>query len=138
MFRIFDNKEHKWITKDVYLDTNGNLCMAKKSLFDFVRLVLLSKNRYTYHNDIGLCDKTGRLIFEGDIAVETSLNIIGTVAYIPERAAYCLLDEQNYQYYTLGKDYAKRIKVIGNVFEGYNLESDEVIFDETKTNKNGE
>ena len=138
MFRIFDNKDKKWIREGIYLAPNNDLFISKKTLFGTEKLSLVSSKRYVYHQDIGLSDVNNHLIFEGDVCKIKHLNVIGVITYIPENAAYYLLDDKNLKYYPLNEERCKQIEIIGNVFENNDL----LVFEdeiETKDNaKEGE
>ena len=121
MYRIYDNKEKCWVRDGFYLSPNGDLSTSKKALFGAEKLSLVSEQRYTFHRDIGLCDKNNTLIFEGDICKIELLNIIGVVAYVYDRASYYLLDYKNSKYYTLGASNCKEIEIIGNIFDNSDL-----------------
>lgn len=126
MFRVYDNKERKWIKKNVYLSPNGDLYMIKQSLFGMVKIPLaLDANRYIYHRDINLYDKDGRPVFEGDYIlakVAEDKEVIGFVVYAHELSAYVILCVDSDEFYTLGSETTEFIKVIGNVFDGYKKE----------------
>lgn len=126
MFRVYDNKERKWIKKNVYLSHNGDLYMIKQSLFGMVKIPLaLDANRYIYHRDINLYDKDGRPVFEGDYIlakVAEDKEVIGFVVYVHELSAYVILCVDSDEFYTLGSETTEFIKVIGNVFDGYKKE----------------
>lgn len=119
MYRVYDNKEKGWVQDCIYLSPNNDLSMekTKKSLFGKSKLTLVSEQRYTYQRDIGLLDKNGNLIFEGDICSTNSGDVMGVIAYIPEHASYYLLDDREMKYYPLGEERCKQLEVVGNVFE---------------------
>ena len=97
---------------------NDDLSVSKKALFGAEKLSLVP---YTYQRDIGLPDKNNVLIFEGDICKAESINVVGMIAYVPEHAAYYLLDYENSKYYELNEERCKSIEVIGNMFEHSDL-----------------
>lgn len=121
MFRVYDNKEKRWVREGVYLSPNNDLYVSKKTLFGTEKLSLVSDNRYIWHRDIGMSDKNSRLVLEGDICKAKNGKFIGVVAYVAEHAAYYLLDEEHLTYYPLGVEYADMIEVIGNVIENQDL-----------------
>lgn len=122
-FRVFDLEKEKWLEKDVYLNLNGELFLIKQSLFGFSKVPLaLSQDRYICHKDIELYDKDGNLIFEGDYleaTVAEDRTVKGIVVYAHELSAYIILCSEMNEYFTLGKDVCEFIRVIGNVFDGY-------------------
>ena len=121
MYRVYDNKEKKWVREGIYLSPNNDLSTSKKALFGAEKLSLASEHRYTYHRDIELYDKNNNLIFEGDICKIMHLDVIGTIAYVSEHASYYLLDDKNLKFYPLSKDRCEQIEIIGNVFDNKDL-----------------
>lgn len=121
MYRVYDNKECKWVREGIYLSPNNDLSTSKKALFGTEKLSLASEHRYTYHRDIGLNDVNGHIIFEGDICKIDRLNVIGVIVYVSEHASYYLLDEKNFKYYPLSEDRCREIEIIGNIFENKDL-----------------
>lgn len=119
MYRVYDNKEHCWVNKGIYISPNDGLSISKKVLFGTEKLNLVSNKRYTFHRDIGLHDKNNILIFEGDICKITTddSEVIGIVAYCAEHASYYIFDYINSHYYTMGLYKCDKIEVIGNVLD---------------------
>ncbi len=126
MFRVFDNKEHKWIKNNVYLNTNGELFLIKQALFGMVKLPLaLDANRYIYHRAIDLWDKNDKQVYEGDYIlakVSEDKSVVGLVAFAVELSSYVILCVDSDEFYTLGSETTDFIEVIGNVFDGYSKE----------------
>lgn len=121
MYRVYDNKEEKWLREGFFLSPNGDMYIPKKSLF-LNKLTLASEQRYVVQNEIGLHDKNGKLIFEGDICKIAALNVVGVIAYVSQHASYYLLDDKHMRYYPLyEKPIGKQIEVIGNVCENSDL-----------------
>lgn len=131
-YRVFDTEKKVWLKDNIYLNTDGDLFLIKQSIFGRVKIPLaLAADRYIYHEDIGLIDKTGRAVFEGDYirAVigkvdENDENSedrieIGLVTYAHELSAYIILCDASNTFYTLGSETTEFIEVIGNVFDGY-------------------
>ena len=94
-FRVYDTKEKCWVNENVCLGLDDELYLIEKRKLGGKFLKLLSSKRYVYHKDIGLADKCGILIYEGEIVeVELSEDEFSNmkVAYSPELASYILLD----------------------------------------------
>lgn len=120
MYRVFDTKQHKWITEKVYLAPDDEVFVEKRSIFGWKRLV--SDSRYVYHRDIGMNDKNGVLIYEGDYLkcqVDEDKLVVGMVAYAHEISSYVILCNESNEWFSLGSDISEFIEVIGNVFDGY-------------------
>ena len=121
MYRVYDNKEKKWLREGFFLSPNGDMYISKKTLFSN-KLVLASEQRYVLQHEVGMNDRNGKLIFEGDICKIAARNVIGVIAYIPEHASYYLLDDKNLRYYPLyEKLIGEQVEVIGNVCENNDL-----------------
>lgn len=130
MFRVFDIETNQWIKDNVYLNPDGELFLIKKSMFGKPKkLVLLTKDRYVWHQDIELYDKNGNLIYIGDYIkaqVEESRFVIGLVAYAHEMSAYIILCDETNEFFTLGSEVTELIEKIGNVFDGYEVDIEEI------------
>lgn len=127
-FRVRDTFKSCWITNNIYLNSNGELFKIKKSLFGMARRpIALDTIRYVCHKAINLWDKNQQQVFEGDYIkarVADDREEIGLVAFAEELAAYVILCAKSDTFYTLGKDIAEYIEVIGNVFDGYERHKD--------------
>lgn len=123
MYRLYDNKEKKWVKDDFYVSFFGDVYLSKKTLLGNDKMSLASDTRYTLHQDIGYYDKNGRLIFEGDICeiIVDGESIVCMIAYVAERASYMLLDNKYSAYYMFHNNVREQIEVVGNIFENYNL-----------------
>lgn len=122
MFRVYDTKEKRWVREGVFLSPNDDLNETKKSMFGKSKLSLIPDCRYAVTRDIGTYDKNGTLIYEGDILKSDENDIIGLVAYIPDKAAFVLLDYRKSKFYPLGTEICKdRLTIIGNNFENPEL-----------------
>lgn len=123
MYRVYDTEEKKWIKDNVYLSSDGELFLIKQSLFGMTKVPLvLSQDRYIYHEDIGLYDKENVLVYEGDYIqaeVEEDRSVIGVVAYAHELSSYVILCVDSDEFFTLGSTTTEFIQVVGNVFDGY-------------------
>lgn len=123
MYRVYDNKEKKWLREGFFISPNGDMYMSDKRIFgNLHKLLLISKRRFTIQNEIEMNDKNGKLIFEGDICKITNRNIVGVIVYVPEHASYYLLDDKHMKYYPLyEKLISEHVEVIGNVCENSDL-----------------
>lgn len=123
MFRVYNTEEKKWVKNNIYLSPDGELFLIKKSVFGTVKVPLaLSADKYVYHRDINLYDKDGELVYEGDYiraSVAEDKEVIGVVAFAIELSAYVILCVDSDEFYTLGSETTEFIKIVGNVFDGY-------------------
>ena len=125
MYRVYNIEKKKWIKDNIFLAPNGDLYVLKKSLFGRQKIVPISDEDYVIHKDIELYDKNGDVIYESDYvkaSVAEDRTVIGLVTYAYELAAYIILCMGSGEYFTLGQDVCEFIKVIGNVFDGYDEE----------------
>lgn len=127
-YRIYDSEQKKWVKDNIYLNPDGELFLIKQALFGMVKVPLvLSQDRYIYHQDINLYDKNNVLVYEGDYIeahVDENKDVVGIVAYAHELSAYVILCVDSDEFYTLGSSVSEEIFVIGNVFDGYEKTSD--------------
>ena len=123
MFRVYNTEKRQWVKDNIYLNADDELFLIKKSVFGMVRVPLaLSADKYIYHKNIGLIDKAGYEIFEGDYIqaqVAEDKSVIGLVAFAVELSAWVILCVDSDEFYTLGSETTEFIEVIGNVFDGY-------------------
>ena len=129
-FRVYDNKQKKWLKDNIYLNLDGDIFLIKRGLFGRIK-ILLDFERYICHQDIGIADKNGIEVFEGDYiravvgkVYETDENSedkveTGLVTYAAELSAYVILCVDSDVFYTLGSDVTEYIEIVGNVFDGY-------------------
>lgn len=122
--RAYDIENNHWVTEDVYIPLNikEELYTLKKNIFGKKKLVSVASDKYVIHNDINLCDKDGDLIFEGDYLqceVAEDKIVIGLVIYASDLSSYVVLCEEHNEFYTLGYEVSDYVKIIGNVFDGY-------------------
>lgn len=122
-FRVYDTEKKLWLKDNLYLNSDNELFLIKRSLFGWVKVPLaLSEDRYIYHQDINLCDKNNILVYEGDYIkakVSDDREVVGMVAYAIDLSAYVILCVDSDEFYTLGTQVCEYIEVIGNVFDGY-------------------
>ena len=119
MYRVYDNKRHKWIERNIYLSPNGDLYRIKNTFFGN-KLTLLSDERYIWHKSIGVFDKNQEEIYEGDYVeaeVDKDKIVTGMICYAHEYASYIILCTDTNEYYHIGSELSEFIKVIGNVFD---------------------
>lgn len=133
MYRVYDLDRQKWIRNGIYLSPNPhselyveekNIFGKVKSIFGRLKLRLVSNDKYVIHKEIGMCDKNGRPVYEGDIVEAEIVNggsFIGLVTYLTEFSSYVVLRFNPDEYYVLGTEVSENIKVIGNVFDDGHL-----------------
>lgn len=126
MFRVYNNEEKKWVKDDVYLTPYDELVKIKQSVFGLVKVQLsLSPDKYTFHRDIGLYDKDGDSVYEGDYlraTISEDKTVVGLVCYAHELSSYIILVDSTNEFFTLGSEVSSEIQIIGNVFDGYDGE----------------
>lgn len=125
-YRVFDTEMNQWIKNDVYLNPDGELFLIKQSLFGWTKIPLeLSQERYVYHNDIELYDKNENLVYVGDYIkaqVAEDRSVVGLVTYAHEMSSYIILCDETNEFFTLGSEVTELIEIIGNVFDGYEVD----------------
>lgn len=125
-YRVYDNKEKKWIKDRVYLSPNGELYKIKQGVLGLTKVPLaLDSERYIYHRAIDLYDRNKKQVYEGDYIlaqVAEDKSVVGLVAFAHELSAYVILCVDSDEFYTLGTEVCEHIGVIGNVFDGYKEE----------------
>ena len=115
MYRVYDIQKREWVRNNIYISPNGDLYIEKNTLFG-KRLKLASQGRYVVHRSTETIDIHNVEIYEGDICISESLNIVGVVVYSMYDTTYYLYNDIRNEYYSLATEDAKDIKVIGNVF----------------------
>lgn len=122
-YRVYDNKEKKWIKDRVYLSPNGELYKIKQGVLGLTKVPLaLDGERYIYHRAIDLYDKNQKQVCEGDYIraqVSEDKYVVGLVVFATELSSYIILCVNSDEFYTLGTEVCEHIEVIGNVFDGY-------------------
>lgn len=123
MFRVYNTTKKIWVKDNIYLDSNGELFLIKRSVFGWTKIPLTtSKDQYIYHKAIDLWDKHQNQVYEGDYIqakVDEDKMVVGIVAFAQELSAYVILCVDSDEFYTLGSEVTEFIQVIGNVFDGY-------------------
>lgn len=128
-YRVYDTEENKWITDECVLSPKGEIYKIDKIKFGATKLELMhnpstpsyiDKSRCVIHRCINIPDKTGTLIYEGDI-LRNNKGLIGTVFYSIELGAFVLLNYKNNKYYALSKKVCKHFKIIGNTIDDKEL-----------------
>ena len=129
MFRVYDTEMCEWVKDNVYLNPDGDLFLIKKSIFGKPKkFILLEPDRYVYHNDIELYDMNNNLVCVGDYIkakVSEDRSVVGLVVFAEELSAYIILCEDTDEFFTLGSEVTEFIQIIGNVFDGYEIEIEE-------------
>ena len=118
-YRVYDKKRKKWLNDDVYLNPDGELFQATKSILGGNKLTFISQDRYVYQKSIELEDKNGKEIFIGDYLkaqVAEDRTVSGIVTFAAELSAYIILCFDTDEYFTLGTEVCQFIEVTGNVF----------------------
>lgn len=127
-YRVFDTEMNQWIKENVYLNPDGDLFLIKKSIFGRTKKpVLLDSNRYVWHQDIELYDRENNLVYIGDYVkaqITEDKSAIGLVCYAHDMSSYIILCDDNI-FYTLGSEVTEFIQIIGNVFDGYEIDIEE-------------
>jgi hypothetical protein len=137
--RVYDIQKNQWIKDNVYLNPDGDLFLIKKSIFGRTKKpILLDSDRYVWHQDIELYDKNNNMVYIGDYIkaqVEENRSVIGLVTYAHEMSAYIILCDDN-KFYTLGSNVCELIEIIGNVFDGYEIDIEETEEDSEEVDVN--
>lgn len=122
MFRVFDTLNGVFCNPNEILIScyNGKPLTCGNAVFGWRKLTDLEEGRYIVHECIGVCDKEGTPIYEGDICkLESPSGDLAycTVAYEQNHAAYLLFDEEHEVYYHFDEYIVKDMTVVGNVFD---------------------
>lgn len=116
-YRVYDKKNKKWVLKNVYMNTRGELFLVKRNKVGIVtKFKQLDTKRFDVQISIGEMDKTGATIYVGDL-VKKDGKIKGVVAFVPEKMGYVVLDYENQVFYILNKEICKNLEVSGNVYD---------------------
>lgn len=118
-YRVFDKKKKRWVDK-VFMTPDGDLLKSDKSVLGWTKPTFMSENRYVYQKSIGLSDKNNKMVYIGDYLEAEVANdrvVRGMVTYAEELSAYIILCFDSDEYFTLGTEICKYIKIVGNVFD---------------------
>ena len=134
MYRVYNVEINEWVKDNVYLNPNGDLYLIKPSVFGKMKKpVLLLEDKFICHKYIELDDKNGKNVFVGDYIkaqVAEDRSVIGLVCYAKELSAYIILCDETNEFFTLGNEVTEFIEIIGNVFNGYEVDIEEIEEDE--------
>lgn len=112
-FRCWDNINEEWMDC-IHLDIDTGYITG------FYNPEQAQKRRYTLMQCTGLKDKNGRLIYEGDVVKDISLNMMFEVGY--KKCAFYLENEEHIGYFhELAAAYSERLEVISNIYENKDL-----------------
>lgn len=119
-FRVYDEKNKKFIKDNVYITPEGELYKLSKSFFGKTKLVPVTQD-CIFHKAINLSDKNGLEIFEGDYLkaqISKDRMEVGLVVYAHELSSYVILCIDSDEFFTLGTSTCEFIEIVGNVFDG--------------------
>ena len=119
-YRVWDKKRKRWVNEDIYLNPNGELLKADKSILGWSKPTFVSQDRYVYQKAIDLYDKNDKMIFVGDYLnakVRDDKEVQGIVTFAEELSAYIILCFETDEFYTLGTEICEYVEVVGNIFE---------------------
>ncbi len=109
-YRVWDKTQNRWLhfdfsTYPTYQD----------------RIWQALTDGETFYQCTGVKDKNGKLIYEGDIVKDISLNMTFKVGY--KKCAFYLENEEHIRYFhELAAAYSeKRLEVVGNIYENKEL-----------------
>ena len=127
MYRVYDKQEEKWLEDGIYLSPlpQSDLYILKKNFFGNDKLIsVIEYDRYIIQKFIDLYDRDSEMIYEGDILeaqISDDITVTGVVVYAPELAGYIILCFNPDEFYVLGSDISKHIKVLGNCIDNPEL-----------------
>lgn len=136
-YRVFDLKNREWADPDKILISCGEnkLLTCGNAVFGWQKLKELPEDKYLFHKSLGIVDKHGVELYEGDICTvdmpeghEDGDTITVEVAYIKDRASYFMFDWEHSKYYGFGEGISSIIDVVDNVCDDepdWNNEDDE-------------
>lgn len=130
MHRVYNKKDKTWLKDEIYISTMGDMFSSKKSFwnkFGLFKLQLISEHKNIVQNAVGVRDKNGRIVFEGDICkcdVDDDKSILCVVGFAPERASYLFFDYEHSVFYPISNECSDRIEVVGNTFDNPELVED--------------
>ena len=136
-YRVFDKENREWVHPDKILIScvENKLLTCGNAVFGWRKLKELSEDRYLFHTSLGIVDKHGVELYEGDICTvdmeeghEDGDKITVEIAYVEDCASYFMFDWEHSKYYSFGDGITSIIEVIGNVCDDkpdWNNEDDE-------------
>lgn len=134
MYRVYERESKHLVRDNVFLAPNGDIYVSSQGFIaeklDLNKLDLVSNEDYIWQKSIGVFDKFGKMIFEGDIVkaritkrvynnnIEEIVESdeICVVSYIPQHASYYMFNRKNHSYYSFDiENISERIEVVGNI-----------------------
>lgn len=123
-YRVFDLKNREWVDPDKILISCGEnrLLTCGNAVLGWQKLKELPEDKYLFHKSLGIVDKHGVELYEGDICTvdmpeghEDGDTITVEIAYIKEYASYFMFDWAHSKYYSFNEGIGDIIEVVNNV-----------------------
>ena len=121
LFRVYDLKKKRWLTKNVFVSQYGDLYIMKEGLFKN-KMELASASRYVAHHSTGFTDKNSVTIFEGDIcrvdddSIDIDINKDWLVIYREDMHCFIALNQDGKTFTVLTPEVVQYLTVVGDVF----------------------